>query len=319
MSKDKSFINKLNGPIAVFGAGGFIGFNLLQKLLERRQDVLGLSHDPKNSWRIKESPKIQRYIQRCDVLNILELKTILNKYKPQTIFNLAAYGAYSDQQNIEYIYSTNFNSTISIIEILKRNGFKAYIHAGSQSEYGLNSSGPFEDNDLIPNSHYAVAKVASHYLIKYYGLVEKLPVIHLRFYSVYGPWEEKGRLIKTIIEKAKNKKLPDFVDPNVTHDFIYIDDVIEAIIISAVKVNKKIFGEVFNVATGKKTSIKEIAFLAKKIFRLTVQPKFNRMQNRLWDMADWYGNSNKALKVLGWQAKVSLTEGLIKTYQHKYG
>lgn len=319
MLKDKSLINKLKGPIAVLGAGGFIGFNLLQKLLMRRQDVLGLSHDPKNSWRIKESPKIQRYIQKCDILDTLELNRIFNKYRPQTVFNMAAYGAYSDQQHIESIYSTNFTSTISIIEILKRNGFNAYIHAGSQSEYGLNSSGPSEDDDLVPNSHYAVSKVATYYLIKYYGLIEKLPVIHLRFYSIYGPWEEKGRLITTIIEKAKDKKLPDLVDPDVTRDFIYIDDVLEAMIISAVRVNKKIFGNVFNVATGKKTSIKEIVFLAKKIFRLNVQPKFNRMQNRQWDMANWYGDSSKALKVLGWKAKVSLKEGLVKTYNHKYG
>lgn len=310
-------INKLKGPIAIFGAGGFIGINLLTSILKARKDVIGISSDPNKSWRVKKNniPKIN--LVKCDLLNYKQIEEIIIQYRPKTIFNLAAYGGYSKQNNFEKIYLTNFNSTIHLIEILKKYGFKAYLHAGSQSEYGLNSAAPTESDELIPNSHYAVSKTAVYYLLKYYGKVEKLPVVHLRLYSVYGPWEEPDRLMPTLISHVRNKSLPKFVDPNISRDFIYIDDVINALITIAGNIKKNYYSEAFNIASGKKTTIKELAYLTKKLFDISVKPQFGNMKNRQWDLKDWYGNPGKMNKVFSWKAKISLKEGLKKFYQYE--
>ncbi len=335
-------IQKIPGPCLIFGAGGFIGFNLLNRILEYRRDVFGVFSNPKKNWRLKiKSPPLLNVV-KCDIRERGEVKRLISRIKPQTVINLCAYGAYSSQKDIDRIYQTNFNSTYGLIEDLKMHGFKAYIHAGSQSEYGLNSNGPSEQSKLIPNSHYAVSKAADYYLLKYYGKVENLPVVHLRLYSIYGPWEEPNRLIPTLIRETKKGKLPRFVDPDISRDFVYVDDVIEAMIIVAVRLSSwrefhkskrpigskdaiaspgtvwnlaslqhdRIFGEAFNVASGKKTTIRELAHLVKKLFKIKAKPKFGSMKNRNWDLKDWYGNPNKMQKVFGWKAKTSLEEGL---------
>lgn len=310
-----SQIKKLHGPILIFGAGGFIGINLLQVLLAHRKDVFGISRKRKKNWRFIKANISTKHLIDCDINNPKEIQNLFKKIKPQTIFNLAAYGAYAKQSEYEKIYATNLLSTVGIMEELKKTSFAAYVHAGSQSEYGLNARGPRESAELIPNSHYAVSKVSDYFLLKYYGKVEHLPVIYLRLYSAFGPWEEPDRLMPVLLSKARQGMLPDFVDPSISRDFVYIDDVVDAFILTAVKIKKEIYGEAFNVATGKKTTIEQLAFMVKKMFGISENPRFSTMKNRTWDIIDWFGNNAKIKRVLGWKPKHTLEEGLKETVQ----
>lgn len=308
-------ITKLRGPIAVFGAGGFVGSHLLNTLVKHRDDVIGFSQNPANAWRLKKLNISNKFIAQCDLLDAKNLSHTIKKYKPQSIFNLAAYGAYSWQTDVQKIYETNFASTILLIEELKKQGFSMYVHAGSQSEYGHNAAGPKEEDILIPNSHYAVSKAAVYNSLVYYGKTEKLPVVHLRLYSVYGPLEEPGRLIPTLIEHAKRGALPSFVSPDISRDFIYVDDVVEAFITVAAKAKSKHFGEPYNVATGIRTTMKDLALLSTKMFSISAKPQFSTMKERSWDVADWYGNPKKIQKDFEWIAKTSLEKGLKKCHE----
>jgi polyisoprenyl-phosphate glycosyltransferase len=302
-------IKNLEGPIFIFGAGGFIGVNLFNALFAHRKDVYAITQDPRNNWRFIANNIPADNIVSCDINDIIILKDTLAAYKPRTIFNLAAYGAYSKQKEYKKIYNTNFNSAINIIEMLKEDGFAAYIHAGSSSEYGMNSAGPLEDATLVPNSHYAVSKAASFFAVKYYGQVEKLPVAHLRLYSAYGPWEEPDRLIPVIVAAARKGAFPPLVDPNISRDFVYVDDVCTAFIAAAASIND-IRGEAFNVGTGTKTTIGDLSEIILQKYTIAQPPAFGNMPNRNWDVQDWYSNSDKAKDVLGWSADVQLEDGL---------
>ncbi|OGK21861.1 hypothetical protein A3C23_00750 [Candidatus Roizmanbacteria bacterium RIFCSPHIGHO2_02_FULL_37_13b] len=306
---------KIPGPIAIFGVGGLIGFNLFRDLITSRTDVYGLSHDPANNWRLKTLKKNGSQIIKCNILNIKEIENFIVRYRPQTIFNLAAYGAYSNQTDPKQIYKTNFDATFHIIETLKKNRFSIYIHAGSQSEYGLNCDRPDEESKLIPNSHYAVSKVASYYLLKYYACVEKLPLIHVRFYSVYGQFEEPTRLIPTLLRSIQNNTLPNLVDPNISRDFVYIDDVVKALQIIASNSNKANYGQAYNIASGRKTTIKKLVTLAIKIFKVQKEPIFSTMKNRSWDLINWVGDTKKMKDAYGWSATTALETGLRQTYK----
>ncbi len=310
-------VENLEGPIAIFGVGGFIGINLLQKILAVRSDVIGFSHDPEKSWRLKKASISSRFVTECNLLNRDQVNSVIKKYTPQTIFNLAAYGSYSWDTDSERIYQTNLNATVEIIESLKRKRFTAYIHAGSQSEYGLNAAAPAETDATIPNSHYAVSKLAVRYLLSYFGAMEQLPVVHLRLYSIFAPWKEPRRLMPTLIRQAIRHKLPAFVAPNISRDYVYIDDCIEALITVATGMEKKHYGEVFNVASGKKTTMKELALIAKKLFNIDKAPVFEGMKKRDWDLADWWGNPKKINSEFGWSAKTTLRQGLIKFYNYE--
>lgn len=312
--KTSIILKNLQGPILILGAGGFIGANIFTSFLHYRKDVFGLSRNPTKNKRFKSLQLPEKNILKCDINNAKELKAVLAKIKPKIIFNLSAYGAYAKQQDPHKIYQTNFLSTVNLLEELKKNHFNCYIHAGSSSEYGENSTAPKEDALLTPNSHYAVSKAACANVLYYYGKIEKLPVIHFRLYAVYGPLEEKERLIPTVIRFGLKKKYPPMASAKITRDFIHTLDVTKAFILASKDINQKIFGEAFNIGTGEKTSIAKLALIAKDIFKIKETPVFGQMQKRRWDHGkDWFANPSKAKKLLNFNAEINLEEGLKKT------
>lgn len=308
MIKEK--ILQLEGPIFVFGASGFIGANLLATILKYRSDCYAISHNPRSAWRLKLLNVQDSNILHCDINYKKSVQTIFETHHPKTIFNLSAYGAYSKQNNTQLIYETNVIGTVNILENCRN--IKAYIHAGSSSEYGLNSANPKEDSSLIPNSHYSVSKISTSYLLFFFAKYHKIPCLNLRLYSIYGPWEEPDRLMPKIIECGLQKTYPPLVNPDTSRDFVYIDDCVEAFLDAANNVTFESAGQSINIGSGEKTTLKQLIELSQKLFCITENPKWGSMDNRSWDTTDWYGNYAKAETLINWKPKTTLAEGLAK-------
>jgi dolichol-phosphate mannosyltransferase len=173
----------------------------------------------------------------------------------------------------------------------------------------MNCSAPDETAPCRPNSHYSVSKLAAANFIQYMG-GNGFPCVNLRLYSVYGPLEDTSRLMPNLVKHAVAGDLPDFVDPRISRDFVYIDDVVRAFVLAAVKMSPAIYGQSFNIGSGAKTTIGELAEIAQSTFSVTVAPRFGSMRARDWDLADWYANPAKAARELGWTATTSLASGL---------
>ena len=304
-------IQSLEGPILVLGASGFIGANLFKILLSKREDVYGVCRLEKG-WRLEGVDT--KNIMFTDVNDSAALKNLINTITPRTVFDFISYGAYSFEESHEIVYQTNFLSLTNIVTLLEEKGVSAYIHAGTSSEYGLNSKQPKEDSSLEPNSHYSSSKIAASYFLKYMGKTRNFPAINLRLYSVYGPLEDSSRLIPNILNHAKVKKFPPLVDSDISRDFIFIKDACEAFILAASKIHPELYGESFNIGTGNKTTIKELALTIKKVYKIKKNPIFSNMKKRNWDLNEWYSDSKKAEKVLGWKSKTSLVDGLNLTF-----
>lgn len=302
-------IQQLQGPILVLGASGFIGANLLRYLSRCRADVYG-TKSRQSAWRLEGIPEAN--IFTTDLLVDYNIKKMLDRVNPLTVFDCVAYGAYSFEKDSSLIFKTNVGLTVKLIEELRQRNVMRYIHAGSSSEYGDNSSGLDEESVLTPNSHYSVSKVAAAKLIHFAGKKQRFPCVNLRLYSVYGPFEDAARLIPTIIAQGIKGNYPPFVDPDISRDFVYVDDVCEAFIGAALNLREENYGESFNIGTGIKTTISEIAGLAKELFDIQGVPAFT-MANRDWDVTEWYSNSEKAGKLLEWSARTTLREGFAKT------
>ena len=309
MLKEK--ILQLEGPIFVFGASGFIGANLTNFILKYRNDCYAISHNPRNAWRLKLLNVPYNNILYCDIGNKVSVDNLFENYKPKSIFNLSAYGAYTKQNNVNLIYQTNLIGTLNILE--NCTNASVYIHAGSSSEYGLNSKSPDEKDRLEPNSHYALSKVSTSYLLEYYAKFKNLLCANLRLYSIYGPWEEPDRLVPRLIEQGFNNAYPPLVNPNTTRDFVYIDDCIEAFLDAANNITKNNSGVSINIGSGKKTTLSEIVGEVKKIFNISIDPEWGNMENRTWDTSEWYGNHKLAKQIINWSPKTSLNEGLMKS------
>ncbi len=229
--KIRSEVLKLEGPIVVFGAGGFIGANLVRSILEHRQDVYAVTSKPFIPWRLDDIAPA--HILHCNITKRNQLENLFNEHRFKTIFDLAAYGAYSKQSDVLLTYETNFIGLLNLLEIASQFSIRAFVHAGSSSEYGLNAAAPKEDAPLSPNSHYAVTKAGAAHMIKYYGTVKEMPVTNLRYYSIYGAFEEPDRLIPRLIEMGMKKTYPPLVQPDISRDFVFIDDTVYATLLSA--------------------------------------------------------------------------------------
>lgn len=305
-------IKKLEGPIFVFGASGFIGANIIRDAFTVRDDVYAITHDANSAWRLKLLNVPTRNIVHCDITSSISVKNIFNVYNPKTVFNLAAYGAYSKQSVTKLIYETNVNGTVNILDCCEN--VKAYIHAGSSSEYGTNSAAPNETDDLEPNSHYAASKVSASYIIQYYAKFKNIFALNLRLYSVYGFWEEPDRLIPVMIEKARAGGYPNLVEKEISRDFVYVTDCVEAFVDAALNINTEIRGNSYNICSGQKTTLGQLVDLVRSEFKIKAEPQWGNMQNRNWDLKDWYGNPTNTNRDLKWMAKTSLVEGLRATY-----
>ncbi len=310
-------IKKLQGPIAVFGAGGFIGANLFFAISKVRSDCYAVTHQTSTPYRLADVPSDK--ILNADLTNKYSLETIFEKQRFKTIFNLSTYGAFAYQKETDKIFETNIIGLMNLISVAKTFDFTAFVQGGSSSEYGSNSKAPKETDELKPNSEYAVSKVASAYYIKYLGETEKLPVIQLRYYSIYGPYEASDRLIPALIKEGKEKKYPPLVNPEISRDFVFIDDAIEATILAATKGIEQAKGQCLNIASGIKTSIKDLTKEVADIFKMQQEPVWSSMPNRAWDLTEWYGDAALAAKILNWKASTSLKDGLQKTIEWSQG
>ncbi len=306
------YIKSLYGPIMVLGASGFIGANLFKTIASYRSDVYAVVRKEKN-WRLIDFSDHQ--VIAVDLTDPIASKNLVANISPQTVFDLIAYGAYSFEEQSEKIYETNFFSLVRLVQLLSKKSITAFIHAGSSSEYGLNSAAPQEISLCEPNSDYAVSKLSAANYLQFVGKQKSFPCAHLRLYSVYGPLEDTSRLIPNAIKFALRGELPPFVSANTSRDFVYIDDVCAAFIMCAAQMNPNLYGEIFNIGSGQKTTITHLAEVLKNTFDVKVEPKFGSMDARIWDLPDWFSNSNKAKQVLGWTSSTNLEDGLRLTSQ----
>lgn len=303
-------IKNLPGPILVIGASGFIGANLLRSCIQYREDVTGTVFSG-DLWRLHDISSAN--IMFLNLQDPVSVRSVFHRVRPQTIFDCSSFGAYSFEQEFERIHSTNYLSFIRLIEEIAELNLSAYIHAGSSSEYGLNAAAPRESEVLIPNSHYAVSKAATSQAIAFYGKVRGLPIVNLRLYSVYGPYEDSSRLIPVLCEQSLHGNLPPFARQEVTRDFIHVDDVVAAFIDAVLRMCPEIAGESFNIGTGIQTSLASLANLTKTLFSIQDEPQFIPGVGRAWDVDNWYAHPEKAGDILGWVAKIKLEDGLIQT------
>jgi dolichol-phosphate mannosyltransferase len=302
-------IRRLQGPILVLGASGFVGANLMRSAFAVRQDVYGTT-TRKPAWRLEDLPDDR--VRMIDLLIDSNLDALLNEVRPRTIFDCVAYGAYSFETDRQLIYRTNFNFLTRLLSRLESRSIACFVHAGSSSEYGDNAAGPAERAPTEPNSDYAVSKVAAANLIYHYGKHKRFPCANLRLYSVYGPYEDSARLIPNLIRHGVEGTYPTLVDPAISRDFIYVGDVTEAFVDTALNLAETDYGESFNIGTGRKTTIDEVAARARELFGIASEPSFT-MPERSWDVRDWYANPEKARAHLGWEARTCFCDGLEKT------
>ena len=231
--------------VLVTGAAGFIGYHISKKLLENGIEVIGF--DNLNSYydrnlkknRIKEIKKINKNNHARFTLEINELASIralnkvFEKHRPNIVINLAAQaGVRYSIENPESYIQGNLVGFGNILECCRKFDIDHLIYASSSSVYGGNKRMPFKEDQMVdhPVSLYAATKKSNELMAHCYSHLYKLPVIGLRFFTVYGPWGRPDMALFIFTEKIlNNKPIQIFNNGNMIRDFTYIDDIVESL------------------------------------------------------------------------------------------
>ena len=281
--------------ILVTGGCGFIGKHLVTKLRELRHDVVSID--------IKGEPD---YV--IDICNIEELDLLHGK-KFDTIYHLAAmsYGRGSEEQP-QVDIQTNVQGTFNICTYAKNHNIKRIIYTSTMAVYG-NRDNAKEDDVLNPLSNYACSKLYGEFCIKRFREYNIDSVI-FRLFNTYGPGSDLSNSNKGIVNAFISQLNSDRI--NVTgsleryRDLIYIDDVIQALVLPLTQNNMK---GTFNVCSGQKTTIKNLIEEILKIANISEPAQIENIGGHAGDPHGVYGNNTQLCR-WGWTPQTPLLTGL---------
>ena len=294
----------------VTGAGGFIGANLIRKLAERGDIVLAAVHSLKRNWRLKNLPK-GIILREIDITNKKQVNKIFHDFKPDYVFHLAQYGGNKKEKDENLVRKVIIEGTANVYNAcLENKNCKKIINLGSSSEYGIQKFSMSEKMIVEPNSPYAAAKVWTTLYGQYLAKEKKLPVVTLRPFSAYGPYEAGDRLIPTVIFSGLKGRKIKLGDPKTVRDFVFIDDVIKAILLAA---KIALPGDIINVGTGKQTTLEEVVKKILKILGKETPVLIGAFRGRRFDARFWRADTKHCENVLKWKPRHNIESGLKKT------
>ncbi len=297
----------------VTGASGFVGANLARRLLANGHEVhlLLREGDGRARWRVDDLAD-HAAIHPADLADPDAVESALLAIRPDRVFHLAAHGAYSWQTDHAAMVAANLTGTMNLARAVLKSGAGVLVNTGSSSEYGLKDHAPSEDEALEPNSAYAVTKAAGTHFCRMTARAAGVPMPTLRLYSIYGPWEEPGRLVPDLLRAAMRGEWPPLAAPGIARDFVYVDDACDAYLRAAAGPHADP-GAIWNVGSGQQTTLREIVETTRALLAVEAEPVWGTMPNRGWDTTVWVSDPRKIAADLGWRATTSLEEGLRRT------
>lgn len=293
----------------VTGAGGFVGANLVRYLLERGHEPVAVIRPEPETWRLRDLAG-DVALKPVDLRRVEDVARLVDDVRPEVIFNLAAHGAYSWQTDLDEMLAVNVRTTEALLEAARRVDARL-VQAGSSSEYGFCDRAPGEHDRVVPNSHYAVTKVAATHLCQLAAARHGQHAVTLRLYSVYGPWEAPDRLMPTLVDRALDGCFPPLVAPETARDFVWVGDVCDAFL-SAASLEVPDSGLVLNIASGTQTTLRSLVSTAREVFQVRAEPVWGTMEQRSWDTAVWVGDPTQAQAAIDWRASTSPRDGLAR-------
>lgn len=208
---------------------------------------------------------------------------------------------------------SNVIGTVNMLESARKNGIKSFIFASSGAPAGAVTPPIHEELPPHPVSPYGASKLAGEGYCSAYFQTFGINTVCLRFGNVYGPGSlHKSSIVAKFIRQAVNGEICEiYGDGTQTRDFIYIDDLINAIMLG---IEKEVGGETFQIASSSEKTIDEIAqILAEELKKHGIDMKIKYGEKRLGDVMRNFSDTSKAKNMLGWQTQMDLKEGIAIT------
>ena len=289
-------INLNNKVVLVTGAAGFIGANLVRRLLNDFESVKVIGIDSITDYydvrlKYERLEELTTYGDRFvfikdSIANKEAIDNLFAEYKPQVVVNLAAQAGvrYSITNPDAYIES-NLIGFYNILEACRHNEVELLVYASSSSVYGSNKKVPYSTDDKVDNpvSLYAATKKSNELMAHAYSKLYNIPSTGLRFFTVYGPAGRPDMAYFGFTNKlVKGEKIQIFNYGNCKRDFTYVDDIVEGVVRVMQKAPERSIGEdglpvppyaVYNIGNNSPENLLEfVDILQQELVRAGVLP-----------------------------------------------
>lgn len=301
--------------VIVTGGAGFIGSHICERLLRSSSEVICIddfndSYDPA----VKKS-NIEFCLQCCNfrliegsILDSTLIGSVMDQEQPDAIVHLAALAGVrkSLQDPLKYI-DTDIKGTVAMLEACKKSNIKKFVFASSSSVYG-NAQTPFrEDMPVgVQLSPYAAAKYSGELFCRTYNQLFGIPVVCLRFFTVYGPRQRPDMAVHTFTKAVyEDRSIDIYGDGSSFRDYTYIDDIVDGIVSS---ISLPCSFETFNLGNSGTASILELVSIIEE--KLGKKAKLRFLPDQPGDVPATCADISKAEALLGYKPKVPLKAGV---------
>ncbi len=289
----------------MFGAAGFVGRNMVEKLVEENLDFVA------SDIRKNDIFKGVNFV-KADILNFDEVCKVVEGV--DYIIHLAASPLKVSLEKPKLNMKINVGGTLNILDAARKFDVNKIIFSSASSIYGDVKYSPVDEkHPCTPKTPYAVAKYMCENYLRVYQEVYGLDYFTFRFFNVYGSWQypETGALIPSVFKKiSANEEIVIHGDGSATRDFIYVGDVVNFFI---KVIERDIRNQTVNLGTGKGTSIREIVDICGEIAGR--KPDIVHLPQRKGEISNFSADTTKLKEIFGAVPELGVEEGLKHTFE----
>ena len=294
----------------VTGGMGFLGAHLVSGLLRRGHHVHVFDQEPVS---MTDSSVPEGFTMSSgDLLDTNSIRVALSDAKPDVVFHLAAVVNLDRSLDIaDACMRVNVLGTLNLLRALEGQQLESFVLPSSVEVYG-NGPIPFhEDQAAAPPSPYGVSKLAAEQLALSLYRSKQFPAVVVRIATAYGPRQPNGRLIPSLIGAFSRGERPALSNPDLSRDFLYVDDVVEGLVSAAGCPAG--YGEIINLGDEQTYTIRQVAETVRNLMAVDLMPRYGAKPARANEARVWASSNAKARKLLGWTPRTDLRDGLQKT------
>ena len=308
-------MNLEKGVILVIGGAGFIGSHVTNLLIDRGFEVVIM--DDLSTGKLEYINEKSKF-SKGDVRYKKDIKNIIKEHDPKIIINFSVRCLMESLTRPEDVHQTNVNGVLNILEVIRELNRKIrFIQISSSEAYGSAHHVPqLESHPMNPTTPYGASKAAADMYVKSYNLCYNFPTMIVRPFNCYGPnmrLDIYAAVMYAFFKRLMNGEKPIiFGDGLQTRDFTFISDTSRGIA-DAIFCDK-LLGHVVHIASGKETSILEIAHHCNKIFNrdpdeiIFKDPRQGEVRRHLADIS-------RAKKFFNYAPKIDIEEGIRRTFK----
>lgn len=287
--------------VLVTGASGFLGSHLCRRLLQRGVEVHAVSRT------LGGAPSENPRWWKVDLEDYAAVKSLFEHVKPHVVVHLSGYATGDpDIRHVLPTFRSQLLSTVHLLTISAEMGCRRIVLTGSLTEPQAGQV------DSPPSSAYAASKWASSAFGRMFQRLYQTPVVIVRVFMTYGPNQNPKKVIPYTIRSLMRGDQPKLTSGKWPVDWIYVDDVIDGFI-AAMEVSG-IEGLTLDLGTGQLVSVEAIIRQIVEIMGVSIEPQFGALSSRVCEEVR-AADIGQTRRILGWQPKISLYEGLKRTVE----